>query len=90
MAKYAFSGDTAVCTAGVNVKLGGFQSQLQASYVSRHTEELLQLNRLSVDDNIYAPPRGLRTLAKEFTAATRIMQSSLNDLSTLVSGKAKM
>ena len=24
-----------------NVKLGGFQSQLEASYVSNHTEELL-------------------------------------------------
>ena len=34
--------------------------------------------------------RGLSTLAKEFTAATRIMQSSSNELSTLVPGKAKM
>ena len=32
----------------------------------------------------------LNTLAKEFKAATRIMQSSSNELSTLVSGKAKM
>ena len=40
-----------------------------------------------MDDNIYAPPRGLSTLVKEFTAATRIMQSSSNELSTLVSGK---
>ena len=30
------------------------------------------------------------SLAKEFTAATHIMQSSSNELSTLVSGKAKM
>ena len=30
---------------------------------------------------------GLSTLAKEFTAATLIMQSSSNELSTLVSGK---
>ena len=30
---------------------------------------------------------GLSTLAKEFTAAARIMQSSLNELNTLVSGK---
>ena len=42
-----------------------------------------------MDDNIYASPRGLCTLAKECTAATRIMQSSSNELSTLVSGKAK-
>ena len=33
------------------------------------------------------PPWGWSTLAKEFTAATRIMQSSSNELSTLVSGK---
>ena len=36
---------------------------------------------------IYAPPCGLITLTKEFTAAARIMQSSSNELSTLVSGK---
>ena len=36
----------------------------------------------------HAPPwGGLRTLAKECTAAARIMQSSSNELSTLVSGK---
>ncbi len=39
---------------------------------------------------VFTPPRSLSTLAKEFTAATRIMQSSSNELSTLVSGKAKM
>ena len=33
---------------------------------------------------------GLRTLVKEFTAATRIMQSFSNELSTLVSGKEQM
>ena len=38
----------------------------------------------------YAPPQGLGTLAKEFMAASRIMQSSSNELRTLVSGKAKM
>ena len=47
----------------------------------------MQRNSLSVDDNIYATPGGLRTLVKEFTAATRIMQSSSNELNTLVSGK---
>ena len=35
-------------------------------------------------------PRGLSTLAKEFTAATHIVQRYSNELSTLVSGKAKM
>ena len=39
---------------------------------------------------IYAFPRGLSTLKKEFTAATCIMQSSLNELSNLESGKAKI
>ena len=42
-----------------------------------------------MDDNIYAPPEGLSTLVKELTAATRVMQSSLYEFSTLVSGKAK-
>ena len=32
------------------------------------------------------PPWGLSTPAKEFTAAACIMQSSSNELSTLVSG----
>ena len=40
-----------------------------------------------MDDNIYALQWGLSTLAKEFTAADRIMQSSSKELSTLVSGK---
>ena len=71
-----------------NVKLGGFRSQLQASYVSCHTEgSRYKLNILSMDDNIYAPPWGLSTLAKEFTAAARIIQISSNEVSTLVSGK---
>ena len=37
--------------------------------------------------SIYAPPWRLSTLAKEFTAATRMIQSSSNELSILVSGK---
>ena len=36
---------------------------------------------------IYARPFRLSTLVKEFTAAARIMQTSSNELSTLVSGK---
>ena len=30
---------------------------------------------MSVDDNIYAPPWGLSTLAKELSAAPSVMQS---------------
>ena len=37
----------------------------------------------------HALPRRLSTLLKEFTATTHIMQSSLNELNTLVSDKAK-
>ena len=36
---------------------------------------------------IYAPPWGLSTLAKEFSAAARIMKSASNELSTLVPDK---
>ena len=43
-----------------------------------------------VDDNIYVPrPRELDTVVKELTAATRIMQTASDELSTLVTGKAK-
>ena len=51
---------------------------------------VIHRNILSVDDKICAPSRGLSTLVKEFTAATCIMQSSSNESSTLLSGKAKM
>ena len=56
----------------------------------------LAINRFLTIDNlfkyiflyIYAPPpRGLSTLAGEFTAATSIMQSSPNELNTPVSDK---
>ena len=38
-----------------NVKLGGFQPQLEASYVSNQTEDLfvIQRNDLSVNDTMY-------------------------------------
>ena len=42
---------------------------------------------MSVDDNIYAPPWGLSSLAKELSAAARIMQSSSKELSTLVTDR---
>ena len=50
---------------------------------------MIQLNCLSVDDNTYVPSRVLSTLTEEFTAATHVMQSSSNELSTLVSGEEK-
>ena len=38
-----------------SIKLGGFQSQLEASCGSSHTEELLyNETSLSIDDNVYA------------------------------------
>ena len=40
-----------------------------------------------MDDNIYVLPYGLSTLAKEFMATARIMQSSSNESSTLAHGK---
>ena len=36
---------------------------------------------------IYAPPRGFSTLAKEFSAAARIMQSSSKEFSSLVADR---
>ena len=39
--------------------------------------------------NIYMHTWGLSILVKELTAATRVMKSSSNELSTLVSGKVK-
>ena len=36
-----------------NVKWGGFRSQLQVSYASSHSKELIQRNSLSVNDYIY-------------------------------------
>ena len=53
----------------------------------------MQRNGLSVEDNIYATPHhptgGLSTLEKELTAATRIMLSSPNELSTPISDCVK-
>ena len=43
--------------------------------------------KLSADDNIYAPPWGLSTLVKEFSATARIMQSSSKELSTLAADR---
>ena len=48
---------------------------------------VIQQNSLSEGDNTYAPPWGLSIVAKEFSADARMMQSSSNELSTLVSGK---
>ena len=65
-----------------SMKLGGFRSQLEVSCVYNHTEDLWQRNSLWM--TIYTLPfRGLSTLVKELTA-TRVMQSSSNELSTPV------
>ena len=48
---------------------------------------LVHMLRIIVCVCVYAPPWGLSTLVKEFLAATRIMQSNLNELSTLESSK---
>ena len=47
------------------------------------------LNTSHVYIYIRSPTRGLSTLANELMAATHVMQSSSNELSPLVSGKAK-
>ena len=74
-----------------NVKVGRVSTQFQASYVSSHTEELWYNETVCLWMTIYIrSPWVLSTLAKEFAAATRIMQSSSNELSSLVSGNAKM
>ena len=39
---------------------------------------------LNSSELLYAPPWGLSTRAKQFSAAARIMQSSSKELSTLV------
>ena len=40
-----------------------------------------------VDENIYASPWGLSTLAKELSAAASVMQSSSQELNTLVADR---
>ena len=60
-------------------------------YVSSHTEELWYNEAICLWMIIYTlPARKSNTLAKELTAATRRVQISSNELSTLVSVKAKM
>ena len=69
-----------------SVKLGRFRSQLKAFFVFSHTEELWINEIVCLWMTIYTlPSRGLSTLAKELKAATRVMQSSFNEVSTLVS-----
>ena len=55
--------------------------------IHTHTHTHTQRNSLSVDDNIYAPPWGLSTLAMESSVAARIMQSYSKKLSTLVADR---
>ena len=55
------------------------------SYKTRFLPSLFIYNLYTIE--IYAPPWGLSTLAKEFSAAARKMQSSSNELNTLVSDR---
>ena len=64
--------------------------RVEASSASSHTEELWYNETVCLWMTISTlPSRGLSNLAKELTAATRVMQSSSNELSTLVSDSAK-
>ena len=49
--------------------------------------KISERNSLSVDNNIYAPPWGLSTLAKELSAAASVMQSSSKEMSTPVADR---
>ena len=58
-----------------SMKLEGFRSQLEASYLSIQTEGLWYNKTAFVDDNIYRLfSQGLSPVAKESTAATRVME----------------
>ena len=58
--------------------------------VCGHTEELWYNETVCQWMTIYTlPSRGLNSLAKELTAATRLMQSFSNELNTLISDSAK-
>ena len=73
------------------VNLGRFWSQLSSSNVSSHTEELWYNETASQWMTIYMlSSQVLSTLAKELAAATRLMQSFSNELSSLLSDSAKM
>ena len=73
-----------------SVKLGGFRSQLEVSGVSSHTEVMRYYETICLWMTIYTlPSQGLTTLTKGLTAATRVIQSSSNELSTLASDCAK-
>ena len=81
---------TAKVSGKILTKLGRFQAQFEASYLSSHTEEMWYNETVCLWMTIYTlPSKGLSKLVKELTAATCVMQSSLYELSTLVSGKAK-
>ena len=64
--------------------------QFEAPCMSNHTEVLWYNETVSLWMTIYTISyRGLSNLAKELSAVTRVMQSSFNELSTLVSDSKK-
>ena len=63
------------------------RKEKDADSLLRHGMEPIILIFLKKDSAVNRTLWGLSTLAKEFTAATRIVLSSSNELSTLVSGK---
>ena len=67
----------------------GFDPSLKRPMCLAILESCDTTNSLSVDDNIYAPSRVLRNLAKELMTATRVVQSFSDELSTPVCGSAK-
>ena len=73
-----------------DVKLTGFRSSLEAFCMSNYTDELWYNETVCLEMTIYTPTlRGLSTLSKELMGATRVMQSSSNELSAPVSVRVK-
>ena len=69
-------------------------SLYEFSYILSISKDKVKKERLKCTNNgdqnsdaAYAPSWGLSTLAKEFSAAACIMQSSLKELSTLVADR---
>ena len=56
-----------------NVKLGRFQTQPEESYVSSHSEDLWYNEIVCEWMTIYTLAQWLTIVAKELTAATRVM-----------------
>ena len=71
----------------LSAKQGGIKYYFLSLWYDSTKEWTLVLRDIYIYIYIHAPPWGLSILAKEFMAAACIMQSSSNELRTLVSGK---